>query len=197
LHFSPQLGPRTEERETFTRLLGLPLKGTEKGCAVDLPDEHLYSAADLADLVGIVRSSSLSTKETDEAATKLLMDFSYRQARGTPQERVVLAWMADIADRLLDHEDARQVFGLLPRPRGNQGNPEMTLEYAVWVHLATARGLSKVEAIAEASIAFERDESSIRKQIQGEAGRVEQVDEEYWERHFREAGRSLPASGSK
>lgn len=29
----PQLGPRTEERETFTRLLGLPMKGTEKGCA--------------------------------------------------------------------------------------------------------------------------------------------------------------------
>lgn len=29
---SPQLGPRTEERDTFTRLLGHPLKGTEKGC---------------------------------------------------------------------------------------------------------------------------------------------------------------------
>lgn len=28
----PQLGPRTEERETFTRLLGRLLKGTEKGC---------------------------------------------------------------------------------------------------------------------------------------------------------------------
>jgi hypothetical protein len=27
----PQLGPRTEERDTFTRLLGLPLKDALKG----------------------------------------------------------------------------------------------------------------------------------------------------------------------
>jgi hypothetical protein len=28
---SPQLGPRTEERETFTRLLGLPYEGRLEG----------------------------------------------------------------------------------------------------------------------------------------------------------------------
>ena len=35
----PQIGPlrtRAEERETFTRLLGLPLKGAWKGCAVNV-----------------------------------------------------------------------------------------------------------------------------------------------------------------
>lgn len=192
-----QLGPQTEERDTFTRLLGLPLKGAEKGCTVDLPDEYLYPASELRHLVAIVRASSLPTKETDQAATKLLMDFSYRQARGTPQERVVLAWLADIADAVLDHHDARQMFGLLPRKRGNQGNPDLTLEYALWVHMATTRGLSTAEAIAEASVAFDRDESSIRKQIQGDAGRVEHVDEAYWEKHFSDAGRPLPAPGTK
>ena len=169
-----------------------------KGCIVDfLPDEYLFDGAELADLVGVVRSSLEPTKSTDEAATKLLMDFSYRQTLGTPHERVVLSWLADVADSVLDHKDARQVFGLLPRHRGNQGSPDMTLEYAVWVHLATTRGLSKAEAIAEASIAFDRDESSIRKQIRGEAGRVEQVDEDYWERLFDEAGRPLPPPGTK
>lgn len=40
---SPQLGPRTEKRDSFTRLLGHLMKGTEKGCVmtVDVPTDGL------------------------------------------------------------------------------------------------------------------------------------------------------------
>lgn len=35
---TPQLGPRTEKRDSFTRLLGHLMKGTEKGCVMNQND---------------------------------------------------------------------------------------------------------------------------------------------------------------
>lgn len=167
---------------------------------MNLPKEpYLFDSAELVDFVSIVRSTSDPTNESDQAATKILMDFSYRQARGTSQEPAVLSWLADVADGLLDHRDARDAFGLLPRARGRQRDPDgPQLDYAIWVHLAEKRGLSLTEAIAEAAIAFGRDDSSIRRAIKGDAGRVEFVDETWYEKHFAQTGRPLPPrAGSK
>jgi hypothetical protein len=103
-----------------------------------------------------------------------------------------------VADDLLEHRDPRDAFGLLPQKRGRQRDHDAQLDYAVWVHLAQRRGHSRASAIAEAAIAFERDESSIRRAIQGDAGRVEFVDEAWYEEHFAQTGRTLPPEvGSK
>lgn len=163
-----------------------------------LEDPYLFDSGELSHLVSIVRSSADPTKESDEAATKILMDFSYRQARGAAHEPVVLSWLADVADDLLDHRDARGAFRLLPRERGRQRDHDAQLDYAIWVHLAEQRGLDHASAIAEAAMAFGRDDSSIRRAIRGDAGRVEFVDEAWYEEHFAQLGKPLPPqSGSK
>jgi hypothetical protein len=165
---------------------------------VNLPhDPYLFDSGELADLVSVVRSSANPTKESDQAATKILMDFSYRQAMGTAQEPTVLSWLADVADGLLEHRDTRDAFGLLPRARGRQRDPDSQLDYAIWVHLAQKRGLSLASAIAEAGMAFGRDDSAIRRSIQGDAGRVAFVDEAWYEEHFAQMGRPLPQEAGR
>jgi hypothetical protein len=159
---------------------------------------YLFDSGELSHLVSVVRSTADPTKASDEAATKILMDFSYRQARGTAHEPAVLSWLADVADDVLEHRDARGAFRLLSRERGRPRDHDAQLDYAIWVHLAQRRGLSHASAIAEAAIAFGRDDSSIRRSIQGDAGRVEFVDEAWYEEHFARTGRSLPpGTGSK
>lgn len=64
--FSPQLGPRTEERETFTRLLGHPLKGTWRSAEMfDVPKLRLdVQSLDLRD-ERLIRIATIIAEETE------------------------------------------------------------------------------------------------------------------------------------
>lgn len=139
-----------------------------------------------------IEPQDLRTDEVHGAALALLNDFCFRVAFDEPQSRETLRWLAEALERMVEHKDPLQCFGLLPRANNRPADSELATEVTYWI--TCARKLGHDDAKALAAECFHKDVKTIERYLRetGEWAASMNPDLEHWKRRFLNHGRPLP-----
>lgn len=103
--------------------------------------------------------------EVDGIARTVIRDICLRQWLGVPQSPIALDWLCDVLDGTLNHEDPKDLLGLLPRKANRPtSSVDTSFEVACWLKLAQEdRGYTRKEAKERAAEVFGRDLKTIER----------------------------------
>lgn len=143
---SPQIGPGTEERETFTRLQGHHLKGTEKGCG--MPRKAIgksNAGSDLASGLTQVQSTQRHTREEWEKlsnAQKVHAWWSGTEPAKTPEEQMshLLGWYDVTLDASYWFNERHCIPAAQAAQMLSQTNPLDTQQVEIWLEQTSWKG---------------------------------------------------------
>jgi len=129
--------------------------------------------------------------ETDGIARYIIKDFQLRQFLGDAQSPVTLEWLSGVLGAILDHKDALETLGLLPRPKKRPADPQRGWDISCWVAVSIKRGYKQAEAIQLAAEKFCTDESNVRKLLKTRQEWMNPNDD-VWDEYFQIRKRQLP-----
>ncbi len=129
-------------------------------------------------------------EEIDDLSRAILADFVTRQAFGVQQSPVVMSWIAESFNQILDHADPREALGLLPRVNHRIPSPERAWDVACWISAAQGRGYSQAEAVTAAAETFHVDDSTVHRYLRSKPAQINSAVD--WEAYFIACRRPLP-----
>ena len=101
-----------------------------------------------------------------------------------------MGWIAEGLAAILEHRDARETLGLLPRAKKRPADPQRGWDIAMWIDAAEKLGYSRATAVKLAADAFHTDDSNVRKLIKNSPEWINPNKD--WDEYFTLRSRPLP-----